>query len=309
MFFIDNNFFHVALIVDFKFINLLFFLFLTGNCSALPFIYPSFSSSPLPSPFPSSISLLLSCSTSEHIKYVNDINDKYSNNDHDSDTLSSCFPIPAIPLSSSKSPPLTTMMKRISYLSNDCITQNNDYHNCTSLSGNLSNSNFNHLNHCNDGDHTNLINEYHDKKMKYDFYLSSNCITGNNSTNTNIVSLPHLEFGIITNSRGGNPDNNSCKSVEIVNTNLTVVTENKFLSSENNSIAFKEFDQLCSRTIGSSVEVFRNLQESVPGSQDLHIPKNSNHIQDEKNDNNILSLSIEASNFLTMLPDYSYLIS
>ena len=80
-----------------------------------------------------------------------------------------------------------------------------------------------------------------------------------------IHSHPHsythtyLESGTVTNTPRGNLDNNSSKSVNNIKTKmnkLTVVTENKFLSSENNSVAFKEFDQLCSRTIGPSIYSF-----------------------------------------------------
>lgn len=90
--------------------------------------------------------------------------------------------------------------------------------------------------------------------------------------NVSSLSLPDLEFGVF--QLGAGSKQSSAKSV---------------LQDSDSSHSFREFDQMCSRTIGGSVGSFRT-------------PK-------EDRDRTAPFLSIEAEEFLNMLPDYRYLIS
>ena len=90
--------------------------------------------------------------------------------------------------------------------------------------------------------------------------------------NVSSLSLPDLEFGVF--QLGAGSKQSSAKSV---------------LQDSDSSHSFREFDQMCSRTIGGSVGSFRT-------------PK-------EDRDRTAPFLSIEAEEFLNMLPDYRFLIS
>ena len=89
--------------------------------------------------------------------------------------------------------------------------------------------------------------------------------------NGSIQSLPDLEFGVLSVSNSSRPD--SPRSLGF---------------DSDSSHSFREFDQMCSRTIGGTVGSFRTT------------PK-----EDKDKDT---ALSKEAVEFLSMLPDYRYLV-
>lgn len=103
--------------------------------------------------------------------------------------------------------------------------------------------------------------------------------------NTSIQSLPDLEFGTVP------------VSVSVGNNSRTDSPRSLGLDSDS-SHPFREFDQMCSRTIGGTVGSFRIIPKEKEG-MDREKEK-------EKEKDSILSK--EAKEFLNMLPDYGYLV-
>jgi hypothetical protein len=93
--------------------------------------------------------------------------------------------------------------------------------------------------------------------------------------NTSIQSLPDLEFGVASVSNNSRTD--SPRSLGL---------------DSDSSHSFREFDQMCSRTIGGTVGSFRTVSKDKE--------------EREKEKNTVLSK--EAEEFLSMLPDYRYLV-
>ena len=96
--------------------------------------------------------------------------------------------------------------------------------------------------------------------------------SSSNKDNVSTLSLPDLEFGTV--QLGNISKQSSAKSV---------------FQDSDSSHSFREFDQMCSRTIGGSVGSFRT-------------PK-------DDRDRSPSYLSVEAEEFLNMLPDYRFLLS
>ena len=295
-------------------------------------------------PLSTPISSVLSSLLFPAYQYKMNITNNISNNDScDSHYQEKKEEFCAFPLNFISSPVFHN--RKFQFL-NDCTTsdicKNSDY-----SSDNISNSDSHYLFHNVKDFRSNLSNKYDNRNLKEHFNASLNCMMGNNNTiiipashahphthphtqtqththsHSHPQPHPHLEFGAFINTLRGYPDNNSSKSVNNINTKtnkLTVVTENKFFSTENNSVAFKEFDQLCSRTIGPSVEAFKNMQDNISQNDSMNNHKNSNIVlisndpigdrkSNQNQNQNQNSLSLEASKFLSLLPDYTYLVS
>ena len=313
------------------------FLIFTGfDCLVLP----------LSTPMSSVLSSLLFPATQYKVNITNNI----SNNDScDSHYQEKKEEFCAFPVNFISSPAFPN--RKFQFL-NDCTTSD-IYKNSNNSSDNTLNCDSHYLFDNVKDFRSNGSNKYYNRNLKEHFNVSLNCMMGNNNTiiipashvhpqthphtqsqtqtqtHTHSHSPshlhphphPHIEFGVFINTLRGCPDNNSSKSVNNINTKtnkLTVVTENKFFSSENNSVAFKEFDQLCSRTIGPSVEAFKNMQDNISQNESMNNHKNSNIIlisndpigdRTSNQNQNQNSLSSEASKFLSLLPDYTYLVS
>ena len=301
---------------------------------------------PLSTPMSSVLSSLLFPATQYKVNITNNI----SNNDScDSHYQEKKEEFCAFPVNFISSPAFPN--RKFQFL-NDCTTSD-IYKNSNNSSDNTLNCDSHYLFDNVKDFRSNGSNKYYNRNLKEHFNVSLNCMMGNNNTiiipashvhpqthphtqsqtqtqtHTHSHSPshlhphphPHIEFGVFINTLRGYPDNNSSKSVNNINTKtnkLTVVTENKFFSSENNSVAFKEFDQLCSRTIGPSVEAFKNMQDNISQNESMNNHKNSNIIlisndpigdRTSNQNQNQNSLSSEASKFLSLLPDYTYLVS
>ena len=103
--------------------------------------------------------------------------------------------------------------------------------------------------------------------------------------NTSIQSLPDLEFGVASVSNNSRTD--SPRSLGL---------------DSDSSHSFREFDQMCSRTIGGTVGSFRTV------SKDKEEREKEKEREKEREKEKDTVLSKEAEEFLSMLPDYRYLV-
>ena len=103
--------------------------------------------------------------------------------------------------------------------------------------------------------------------------------------NTSIQSLPDLEFGVASVSNNSRTD--SPRSLGL---------------DSDSSHSFREFDQMCSRTIGGIVGSFRTVSKD----KEEREKEKEKEKEREKEKNTVLSK--EAEEFLSMLPDYRYLV-
>jgi hypothetical protein len=101
--------------------------------------------------------------------------------------------------------------------------------------------------------------------------------------NISIQSLPDLEFGVASVSNHSRTD--SPRSLGL---------------DSDSSHSFREFDQMCSRTIGGTVGSFRTGPKDKE-EKDKDREKDKEKVKDS-------ALSKEAEDFLSMLPDYRYLV-
>ena len=281
---------------------------------------------PSSTPLPSLISLFLFPVSQYKINITNNISTNNYRGSHSQDEKKE---ICVFPVKFVFSPVLDELKLNFP---NDCRTSD-IYQNNNNTSNDISNFDSHCLFNYEKDFRSKVSNKCDNTNSKKNLKSSLNCMMGKNNTymiptpnpNPNLhphneihshphsYTHPYLESGTVTNTPRGNLDNNSSKSVNNIKTKmnkLTVVTENKFLSSENNSVAFKEFDQLCSRTIGPSIEV------NIPQNENFNIHKNSNIAlisndtsRDRNSNQNYNSFSSEASKFLALLPDYTYLVS
>jgi hypothetical protein len=103
--------------------------------------------------------------------------------------------------------------------------------------------------------------------------------------NISIQSLPDLEFGVASMSNHSRTD--SPRSLGL---------------DSDSSHSFREFDQMCSRTIGGTVGSFRT------GPKDKEEKDKDKDREKDKEKAKDSALSKEAEDFLSMLPDYRYLV-
>jgi hypothetical protein len=100
--------------------------------------------------------------------------------------------------------------------------------------------------------------------------------------NVSIQSLPDLEFGVASVSNNSRTD--SPRSLGL---------------DSDSSHSFREFDQMCSRTIGGTVGSFRTTPKDK---------EEKDKVREKEEKEKDSALSKEAEDFLSMLPDYRYLV-